>query len=104
MRRSIVTAPARAHLRTPERLAELLDAGSRALAVMELRLSQAEWLAGDGCSVADIALYAYTHVAGEGGFDLSAYPGIGAWLTRVALQPGHVPIEWRPLSPDRRSV
>ena len=43
-------------------------------------------------SIADIALYAYTHVADEGGFDLSGYPAIGAWLDRVAAQPGHVPI------------
>ena len=63
---------------------------------MERRLSGARWLAGDSYSVADIALYAYTHDAEEGGFDLLAYPGIGAWLERVAAQPGHVPLEWRP--------
>ena len=63
---------------------------------METRLSKADWLAGEGYSVADIALYAYTHCAGEGGYDLSAYPGITAWLARVAAEPGHVPIEWRP--------
>jgi glutathione S-transferase len=43
-------------------------------------------------SIADIALYAYTHVAGEGGFDLERYPSIGRWLSRVADQPGHVPL------------
>jgi glutathione S-transferase len=43
-------------------------------------------------TIADVALYAYTHVAGEGGFDLAAYPAIGAWLERVAARPGHVPI------------
>jgi glutathione S-transferase len=96
VRRSILTAPERAHLRTPERLAQLLDAGNAALGVMENRLSQADWLAGDSYSVADIALYAYTHVAGEGGYDLSAYPGVRAWLERVAAEPGHVTIGWQP--------
>ncbi|MGE4609147.1 MAG: glutathione binding-like protein, partial [Myxococcota bacterium] len=43
-------------------------------------------------SIADIALYAYTHVAHEGGFDLSGYPHIGRWLARVREQPGHIPI------------
>ena len=96
VRRSILTAPERAAQRTPERLALLLDAGNRALAVMERRLAGADWLAGDAYSVADIALYAYTHVAAEGGYDLGDFPGIGRRLARVAAQPGHVPIGWRP--------
>ena len=96
VRRSILTAPERAHLRGPERLDPLLEAGNRALGVMERQLASAEWLAGDAYSVADIALYAYTHAAGEGGFDLSRYRGIEAWLNRVASWPGHVPITWRP--------
>jgi glutathione S-transferase len=96
VRRSILTAPERAHMRTPERLGPLLESGNRALGVMERRLSAAEWLAGRLYSVADIALYAYTHIAEEGGFDLSPYPGILAWIARVAAQPGHVPLEWRP--------
>ena len=96
VRRSILTAPERADQRTPERLAALLEAGERALDVMELRLSDADWLAGDDYSLADIALYAYTHVAEEGGYDLNAFPGISAWLARVASEPGHVPIEWAP--------
>jgi glutathione S-transferase len=98
VRRSILTAPERAAQRTPERLAQLKVAGDRALGVMERRLSSADWLAGERYSVADIALYAYTHQAERGGFDLSLYPGIQAWLTRVAGQPGHVPITWRPES------
>jgi glutathione S-transferase len=96
VRRSILTAPERAAQRTPERLAQLKEAGDRALGVMERRLSSADWLAGERYSVADISLYAYTHQADRGGFDLSLYPGIQAWLARVAAQPGHVPIEWRP--------
>ena len=96
VRRSILTAPERAHMRTPERLAALLESGNGALGVMERRLAEAEWLAGQSYSVADIALYAYTHKAEEGGFDLSLYPGIRAWIVRVTAQPGHVPLEWRP--------
>jgi glutathione S-transferase len=96
VRRSILTAPERAAQRTPERLASLLESGNRALGVMERRLSGSSWLAGEAYSVADIALYAYTHMAEEGGFDLSRYPGIQSWISRVASQPGHVSIEWRP--------
>ncbi len=96
VRRSILTAPERAHMRTPERLGPLLDTGNRALGVMERRLSAADWLAGEAYSVADIALYAYTHKAEEGGYDLGPFPGIGRWLRRVVAQPGHVPLEWRP--------
>jgi glutathione S-transferase len=96
VRRSILTAPERAHLRTPERLAQLLELGNHALGVMERRLSKADWLAGEDYSVADMALYAYTHKAEEGGYDLPAFPGITAWIARVAAQPGHVPLEWRP--------
>jgi len=96
VRRSILTAPERAHLRTPERLKQLLDAGNLALGVMERRLASANWLVDNAYSVADMALYAYTHVAEEGGFDLARYPGVRAWIERVAAQPGHVPIGWRP--------
>ena len=81
---------------TPEQLADWHRRGNRALAVMETRLSAADWLAGPAYSIADIALYAYTHVAHEGGFELNAYPGIGAWLKRVEAEPGYVPLAWRP--------
>ena len=60
---------------------------------MEGHLSGREFLVGGRYSVADIGLYAYTHVAHEGGFDLDRYPAIRAWLERVAGQPGHVPID-----------
>ena len=66
--------------------------GHRALAAMERELAGSEFLVGGRYSIADIALYAYTHVAEEGGFDLSGYPALRAWLERVAAQPGHVPI------------
>ncbi len=67
-------------------------AGYAALGVMEGHLEGREWFVGDGPTIADIALYAYTHVADEGGFDLAGYPAIRAWLDRVAVQPGHVAI------------
>jgi glutathione S-transferase len=66
--------------------------GHRALAAMERHLAGREWLVGDAMTLADIALYAYTHVAGEGGFSLEEYPAVRAWLERVAAEPGHVPI------------
>ena len=52
-----------------------------------------EWLVGGGMTIADISLYAYTHVAPEGGFDLESYPAVRAWLDRVTSQPGYVPID-----------
>jgi glutathione S-transferase len=67
-------------------------AGYEALDAMERELATREFLAGDRYTIADIALYAYTHVANEGGFDLSGHPAIGRWLERVAAQLGHVPI------------
>lgn len=75
-----------------ERLEEKWTAGHRALDGMERHLEGREFLVGDRMSIADIALYAYTHVAGEGGFELDGHPAIRAWLARVADQPGHVPM------------
>jgi glutathione S-transferase len=71
---------------------EKLEMGRRALAALEQGLADRAFLVGGRYTVADIALYAYTHVAPEGGFDLGPYPSIRAWLTRVAEQPGHIPI------------
>ena len=65
------------------------DGGYRALAVMDGHLAGAAFFAAGRYTVADIALYAYTHVAGEGGFDLARFPSITAWLERVEAQPGH---------------
>jgi glutathione S-transferase len=81
---------------TPELVATWQEKGAHALAVMEQRLAKRDWLVGSGYTVADIALYAYTHVAEEGGFDLSKYPGIERWLARIAREPRHVPMDWRP--------
>ena len=74
------------------RLDGLWAAGYRALDAMEAHLTGREWLVGDRMSLADVALYAYTHVAEEGEFDLSRYEAIPRWLDRVAAQPGHIPI------------
>ena len=82
---------------TPEaftdRLPERMKGGYAALDAMEGHLEGRAFLVGDRYSLADISLYAYTHVAHEGGFDLDPYPAIRAWLDRVAAQPGHVRID-----------
>jgi glutathione S-transferase len=66
--------------------------GYAALDAMERHLSARPFLVAERFTIADICLYAYTHVAGEGGFDLAQYPAILTWLDRVAAQPGHVAI------------
>jgi glutathione S-transferase len=70
-----------------------LKAGYRALEVMENHLQQHEYLATNRISLADISLYAYTHVAHEGGFDLSSYPALEAWISRVQSQPAYVAMD-----------
>ena len=67
-------------------------AGYKALDAMEGHLSSHAFLVGERFTIADVSLYAYTHVAGEGGFDLAGYPAIRAWLDRVAAEPGHAPM------------
>jgi glutathione S-transferase len=67
--------------------------GYAALDAMEEHLASRSFLVGERYTLADVALYAYTHVAHEGGFDLSRYPAIGLWLDRVAARPGHVTID-----------
>jgi len=69
------------------------EGGYKALRVMEGQLEKTACLAGDQYTIADISLYAYTHVAHEGGFDLSPYPAIKRWLARIASQPKHVTID-----------
>ena len=81
----------------PEKHEALIEqrtrAGYRALAAMERHLDGRSFLVGDSLTLADLSLYAYTHVAHEGRFDLEPYPAIRAWLDRVAAEPGHVPID-----------
>jgi glutathione S-transferase len=68
-------------------------AGEAALRLMDDHLADHDWLAGGAFSLADICLYAYTHVAGPGGFDLAAYPNVRRWLGAVADLPGHMVME-----------
>jgi glutathione S-transferase len=76
-----------------DRLEERTAAGYRALGAMEKHLAGRDFLVAERFTLADIALYAYTHVADEGGFDLAGFPEVRAWIDRVAAVPGHVPID-----------
>lgn len=78
--------PRRAHLPA------LQESGNEALAAMERHLARLPWFGGGSYTIADIALFAYTHVADEAGFDLGAYPNVERWLKRVIQQPGFVPM------------
>ncbi|CAB4327769.1 glutathione S-transferase family protein [Brucella sp. 6810] len=96
VRRALKIYPERAGDATPERLAATLAGGEKALSVMEVQLRKTPFIAGDHYTVADIALYAYTHEAHLGGFDMQKYRAVGDWLERVAADKGHVPIDWLP--------
>ncbi len=71
------------------------EKGNAALGVMETHLKTHDWFAGTAYSIADIALYGYTHCAGEGGFDLAGFPAVSRWLARIASQPNHVALAER---------
>ena len=73
-------------------LPRLHERGNQALAVMEQHLRREAYFAGGRYSIADIALYAYTHCAADGGFDLGGFPAIRAWIDRVRSQPRHMPM------------
>src|SRR5499427_763057 len=77
-------------------LEDWMESGYRALGVMENHLKHHRYFVGDRYSVADIALYAYTHLAHECDFDLTPFPHIRAWLDRVAAEPGHVTMHCQP--------
>lgn len=95
VRAAILTYPHRAAQKTPERLADLLEGGHRVLGVMEAQLEKSLYIAGKVFTLADIALYAYTHSAQtKGGFEMERFPHINQWLKRCAEDPGHVPLEW----------
>jgi glutathione S-transferase len=76
----------------PREAVAKFNGGLAALEAMERHLTGREFIVGDAVTIADLALYAYTHVADEGGFELARFPAIGAWLERVRAIPGYVPI------------
>lgn len=79
-----------------ERLAEYQAkqvGGHKALKIMQQQLTRSDYLVGDQYTIADISLYAYTHVAHEGGFDLSSYPAINRWIERIQSHPRHIAME-----------
>jgi glutathione S-transferase len=76
-----------------EKRVELVARGDRVLTTLEGHLDNRDWIAGGSMTLADISLYAYTHVAEEGDFSLEKRPAIRRWLGRVAAEPGHVPID-----------
>jgi glutathione S-transferase len=76
-----------------DRVEERTKACHRVLGALEQHLDGRGYLVGESMTLADIALYAYTHVADEAGIDLAGYPAIEAWLARVAAEPGHVTID-----------
>ncbi len=81
---------------TPQQEIELpgrMEKGYAALGVMERHLARHRFFVADRYGIADIALYGYTHVAGEGGFNLDNFPQVNAWLARVADEPGHVTMD-----------
>jgi glutathione S-transferase len=77
-------------------LDDWLEEGSRALGVMENHLQTHRYFAAGRYTIADISLYAYTHLAPTCDFDLTAFPAVRAWLGRMAEQPGHVPMDEQP--------
>jgi glutathione S-transferase len=88
---------------TPDhRAAERMrQAGAACLDVLEQHLSERDFLAGEPYTIADISVYAYVHVAGEAGLELSDYPAVSAWIERVEATPGHVD-DLQPIPPDTR--
>jgi glutathione S-transferase len=76
--------------RNPELVPARLELGRSALEMLEARLTDRSHLVGDSCSIADIANFAYTHVAEDAGFELAEYPAVSAWLGRVSALPGFI--------------
>jgi glutathione S-transferase len=77
-------------------LEDWMENGHRALGVMEMHLTSHRYFVAGHFTIADIALYAYTHLAEKCDFDLSRFPAVRAWLARIAAEPGHVPMDWQP--------
>jgi glutathione S-transferase len=83
-------------------LPRLRERGHEALAVMDRQLQATDWFSGAGYGIADIALFAYSHCAADGGFDLARYPALSAWLDRVRAEPGFVPMA--PVAPENLAL
>jgi glutathione S-transferase len=91
------------HNKRPDEIAGWQQRGQAALAVMEQHLARRAFFVAERYTIADIALYAYTHTASEAGFDLASTPAVRTWLARVREQPRHVPISSGPGSRDFRA-
>lgn len=90
VRAALLSYPHRRAQATPDRLAELLERGHELLGLMDRNLQGRDWLVGDGPSLADLCLYAYTHSAGSrGGFDMDRFAAVNRWLDRIAALPGY---------------
>lgn len=96
VRRAMTVYPERKAAATEERLRMTLERGNAVLAVMERALANVPFFIGERPSLADIALYPYTKDAPEGGFDLTRFGNVSAWLSRVESLPGYRPKEWTP--------
>ena len=73
-----------------------MENGYRALGVMEMHLAKYPYFVANRFTIADIALYAYTHVANQCDFDLARFPAVRDWLDRIAAEPGYVAMDWQP--------
>lgn len=94
VRAALRTYASRAHLATPARMAELLEAGHALLHHMDTFLDGRQWFVGSSPTIADVSLYAYTHSAGKkGGFEMERYPNIARWLEQLAALPGYVTLD-----------
>ncbi len=90
VRRSIKLYPERAGQATPQLMSELLAKGNKALGVMETQLQKTPFLCGQSATIADVALFGYTHDCHNGGFDLVQFPAIQAWIGRIEALPGFI--------------
>jgi glutathione S-transferase len=97
VRAALQSYASRAHLATPKRMSELLDAGHGLLTMMDTHLDGKDWMVGPTPTVADLSLYAYTHSAEEkSGFDLGRFPNINRWIANVASLPGYISLDTLP--------
>jgi glutathione S-transferase len=95
---------ARGPNRYAAQIAERMPRGDSALGVLNERLDSVSYLVGDAFTVADIALYAYTHVADEAGLELARYPALAGWMRRCEQQPRFVPMRRRPRRDGRAAA